>query len=416
MKKKFILITIFIVAIFAVVGGIVAFRTLNNKLANSGSGASYDKELRNAEGRVIVNQDLPSCGDKMDFFTRTPIDYKDLLGIVPLGFVGSAPEHVFPTDHIYFHIKRDKNDVPYEVPIYSPGDMVITRIKAVEMDRPVPNSKDYYLYFTPCQDFEAFFFHVSTVSEKIESHIKPPFEYCSEEAYNLGRFENTMCEKDVWIPMDAGEPIGTIGQLFWQFGVDMGAYDLRIDPLRYANPKRWDDIQLRGIKFKNYIVCPLDYFTGDIEQELKSRLGDSHLEILRTIEPVCGTIEQDVIGTAQGVWANEKDKFGPSLSLIHDFIDPSGGAFAVGTAVQSLPTNVYYFKPVFSGNVNLDFNLVKDDEIYCYEGFEGELEEKLPYIILIQLTGEDTLKIEGREQSKCPAGPWEFESPTEFER
>ena len=82
------------------------------------------------EDETIYNRpDLPSCGNKMNFFTAYPVDLANLKLIRPLGFIGSAPEHIFPTDHVYLGLKRDSSDHPIEVPVYSPGDVWITRIK-----------------------------------------------------------------------------------------------------------------------------------------------------------------------------------------------------------------------------------------------------------------------------------------------
>lgn len=48
---------------------------------------------------------IPSCGDKKDFFSALPVNLSDLVFIRPLGFIGAAPEHIYPTDHIYFSLE-----------------------------------------------------------------------------------------------------------------------------------------------------------------------------------------------------------------------------------------------------------------------------------------------------------------------
>ncbi|MEK7664375.1 MAG: hypothetical protein AAB340_02995 [Patescibacteria group bacterium] len=353
------------------------------------------------------------CGDKKELFTALPVSLSDLTFIRPLGFIGAAPEHIYPTDHVYFFLKRGASNQAIEVPVYSPGDVWITKIKEIKMERPVPNSTDYSIYFSPCREFEGFYFHLSTVNEKIKSEIKPPFRYCHQE--ELGRFKQVACEKDVRIKLNAGELMGTVGQLAWQYSFDLGTYDLRTPALNYANPSRWQEWQ-------KHIVCPFDYFRGDVKDKLKFRLGED--DVLRTIEPTCGEIEQDESGTAQGVWFSKDAKMyaQPELSLIHDFIDPKTGAFALGflAAESGLSPDILYFIPTSSGFVNRDFKDIADDgKIYCYDQLVKQWSyDKKPeqLIILIQLTSPSTLRIQGKNVTNCGSGPWEFKSPTELER
>lgn len=281
------------------------------------------------------------------------------------------------------------------------------------MQKPTPDSTDYGIYFSPCKEFEAFYYHLSTVSDKIKSAIKPPYKYCNSE--QLGRFEVTSeCEKEVRIKLSAGELLGTVGKLSWQYSFDMGAYDLRTEPLDYANPSRWQ-------KWQQHIVCPLDYFSIEIKNRLKAKLGEG---VLRTVEPICGEIEQDVPGTAQGVWfvRGAKSYARPELSLIHDFIDPSIGAFAFGLATEKsgLVPNVLHFNPKNSGLVNRDFkDITSDGNVYCYDNLVKQWSyERKPesFIVLVQLTTSTTLRIEGKAMTACGSGPWQMSNYTELER
>jgi len=358
------------------------------------------------EGNTIPS-DIPSCGDKTEFFNAYPIKLSDLEFIRPLGFIGAAPEHIYPTDHVYFFLKKDTSGHAIEVPIYSPGDVWITRIKEIKMEKPVPDSIDYSIYFSPCREFEAFYFHLSTVTEKIKSEIKPPFRYCQEE--EIGRFKQVSCEKDVRIKLSAGELMGTAGQLEWQYSFDLGTFDMRTPALDYANPSRWNERQ-------KHIVCPFDYFKGDVKDKIKSRLGEN--DILRTIEHICGEIEQDEPGTAQGVWFVKDAKMyaRPELSLIHDFIDPKIGAFAFGflPAEIGLSPDVLHFIPKTEGLVNRDFKDVTDDgNIYCYDKLVKQWSyDKKPeqLVVFIQLTSPTTLRIQGKESNSCGSGSWSFSS------
>lgn len=409
MKKKIIII--FAIIIFALLFLFVSKSLKKFNFPELGENNKHFSGKRNS-GK-FTNTKLPSCGLKKDFFGVSPVKYSDILGIVPLGFIGSAPEHIYPTDHIYFHLQRKPGDMSvYEVPIYSPGDFTITDIKETKFSKPEVGT-DYDIYFKPCEEVTAFFFHVSTVSDKIKAHIKEPFDYCGQE--DLGRFSQYVCEKRVNIEIKEGELIGTVGQLSWQFSFDMGLFDTRMPQIKYANPDRWR-VKRSGVEYKKYITCPLDYFTKDVKDRLKAELGDGY-ELKRTIEPVCGTIDQDIAGTTQGTWFPKKQILGferPELSLMHDFIEPNIGAFAVGFGGDSagLPTDIYNFAPKTSGMVNLDFGLVKDNKIYCYEDFtrEGKDDPIPDKIILVQLVNINTLRIEGQTGSTCGDGPYSFSS------
>ena len=59
-----------------------------------------------------LNLNIPSCGDRKELFTQTPIKFDKLHFIRPLGFIGAAPEHVYPTDHIYLVPYSTEDDVP----------------------------------------------------------------------------------------------------------------------------------------------------------------------------------------------------------------------------------------------------------------------------------------------------------------
>ena len=77
---------------------------------------------------------------------------------------------------------------------------------------------------------------------------------------------------------------------------DFGSYDVRTQPLNYANPQR----PLNGPSDQWFhITCPLDYFPPDKVTALYNLLGNT---TKRTIEPRCGAMMQDIKGTPQGNW------------------------------------------------------------------------------------------------------------------
>jgi len=108
------------------------------------------------------------------------------------------------------------------------------------------------------------------------------------------------------------------------------------------------------------------------------------------------------------------------LALVHSNFDPTLGAFSIGTTVPGLAGHAYCFRPQTSARVNLDFSRVTaDGKVYSYDstfGLSGNPVSPAE-IILIQLTGETSLRIEERDAAECGAGTWVIQSNfAEFER
>jgi hypothetical protein len=373
-------------------------------------------ETPSAAPTVRASGELPPCGANDAFFSVSPVELSDFMGLVPLG--NFAPSgHVFPTDHIYFHINRiDRSQWELgtiEVPVVSPGDVWVTEIRST---RHVSDDRtDYDIHFSPCDEVVAFFIHVSSLSEELEESFSEPYDQCHDQS--TGEFSYQYCSKSVNVKLAAGETIGTAGGDQFQNALDLGVYDLRTDPHPYANPDRWGEKSL-------HIVCPLDYFTADVGDALRAKLGSHDGTTSRAAPPVCGEVEQDEPGTAQGVWlvagATSTYPEDPHLTLAHDNVDPSTGVFSVGVSMagSGLSSGLYYFDPTSSGVVNRDFkDVTADGAVYCYETRDRFGSEPLPFIILVQLTSPTTLRSERQDTASCGSGPWQFSSAyADYER
>lgn len=367
-----------------------------------------------------VDDELPSCGSNYTFFSVSPLALDDFHGLEPLGAV-NPPGHTFPTDHIYFHtrynIPGDYYSLKVEVPVLSPGDVWITSISSSENTHPDGTKNlDYSIDFTPCKEFRAYFIHVSSLSEKLESAFNEAYGECNE--YETGGSNYKYCWKEVKIRVTAGEQIGTAGgPEQFSAALDLGAYDRRIEPLTYANPDR---LEYREDLF--YVVCPIDYFVPEIREAIYNRFSRSDGSILRTVEPRCGEVAQDIPGTAQGIWfvkgTGALQIEDPHLALIHDNVEVSRGIFSVGTSMSSsgLESASYYFDPNHNGQINRDFDEVTSDgNTYCYE--VQKRFSDFTEIIILKLTSDTELSIEKLNQDSCGDGPWSFTSSvSEFER
>lgn len=364
-------------------------------------GASSGSEEETAD----TSASLADCGAE-PIFTALPAAIEDVRGLVPLGNL-NPPGHVFPTDHIYFYSKDSA-----QIDLYSPGDITITKVTATQYLSEELQRTDYDVTFQPCKQFKGYFYHIDTLAQSILGQITFSESNCS--TYTTGGQTFKKCTEDVSIVVKAGEKIGT-ADIF-----DLGAYDSRITPLAYANASR---ITSSSDGFDGlHVVCPIDYFATSVKGELEAKFGSYDGARIRTASPVCGEVEQDEAGTAQGRWyytgASGEVTEDPHLALVHDNIDPTVGVFSSGTSISNMYSSTFYFTPASSGMVNLDFNKVTGDgNIYCYDNLAEYVGgEPIAAVILVQMPTSTTLKIERQEAASCGAGPWSFNSPTSFER
>lgn len=398
--------------------------TLKSTPLTPSSDSSQKSELKLTPTIIPDTSSIPDCGDDLNkpLFDVSPLKMTDFTGLIPLGNL-SPPSHTFPTNHIYFHIRRtnptDYNSPTESVPVFSPGRVWITRIAVSEHLSANPPFADYSIHFSPCSQFLGYYLHVQSLSPALLEELGS-FEEDRCNTYETGGEVYRHCEKrDLNIEISAGEELGSTGGREGQNAFDFGAYDARIPPLEYANPARhytnptgFDQL---------HIVCPIDYYPPDMRDQFRARFGDSTGNIIRTIEPFCGEVEQDVPGTAQGIWylSGTQDSFpeDPHIALVHDNVDPAWGAFSVGTSLQGIAPGIYHFAPNNTGNVNRDFShITANEEIFCYEPLT-RFHDKLPFIILVQLSNDTELHIEKQERDRCGSGAWNFSSAqTVFER
>lgn len=358
---------------------------------------------------------IPECGETNEFFTHKPVNFEDIDSITPLGNLNPSG-HTFPTDHLYLNIKEGKTDIP----VYAPGDLWVTDLHLSKKYEDGGTTEDYSVNFKPCQEFSAYYIHINTLSEKLQEEFDKNYsdENCNE--YTTGGTKFRMCFVEANVKLSAGELIGTTGYE-GQRNFDLGANDLRIDTsfvAQYTKRAEW-----RGSMVNT--VCPLDYFTPDLKTKLYSIVGDTG-GVRRTIEPICGTVNQDEWGTAQGVWflagmpVEERGGEDEHAALVHHNVDPTQGVFSIGTSMEKsgLSTGAFNFIPRDSGLVNRDFDQVKPDgNIYCYENGSGVEFGNRTIMIIIKLLDEQTLRMEKLSSSSCGSGPWEFSSNyTDFER
>lgn len=369
---------------------------------------------------------MPSCGDKKDLYTHSPLSLEDFTNITPLGLL-SPTAHTLPTPHLYFNVRKTEpgndNSVPDEVDVYAPTDIKITSVKWTEAKNK-PEWNDGAMVFGVCKEFKAYFDHMKSFSEKIKTAFdQNPVKSCTDYSLSYpqhGKVDYHLCQVKVDIDIKTGEKIGTAGGGSGQRVFDVGAFDTRVTAKIFANPARWEDRQQMP-----YVVCSLDYFSSNLQTELKSRLGGSGRSSDNVRSLSCGDVVQDIPGSAMGVWVTPETNFiehePPYLALAHDNIEPQYLVFSMGESAKKagLPVGKYTYLPKNEGLINRHFKDVKSDgQVYCFETEDTyrSWEENLPTTIILDMPTPEKLRIQKLDRESCGSGPWEMNNYVEFIR
>jgi len=355
-------------------------------------------------GQRVLN--LPHCQGNA-FLTVPPIPPAALSGIVPLGNLLPSG-HTFPTDHLYLYLPVVSGPRPL-YPLLAPGTGWITEIGSTQKEGQA--APDYQITFSPCAELEFDVAHVVSLEPSLASALSRP-DFCSQ--YSTGGGTVSQCWAYVALPVSAGQTLGAAS------GFDFGAYDSRVagpvaNPARETFSTHW-----------RHTVCPLDYFDDADKAAYYALLGTFNGSALRTVPPLCGTVYQDVAGTAQGLWFNPAapdTPEDPHLALVHDNVNPSLGVFSSGTTIAGMVDWAYPFTPSSAGLVNRDFDQVTPDgQLYCYDTFlPGSAPGLGTGIVLVSMPNATTLKIEhqsGGASKDCSNGgqPLAFTAPFTFIR
>jgi hypothetical protein len=296
---------------------------------------------------------VSKCGGST-LLSVSPVAYGDIREIAPLGNL-NPPGHVFPTDHLYFYV----NTGPAAT-LVAPGKIRLTQVLLQKRTGGgMAELDDYGLDFYPCTDQHFYFAHIASLSATLSAQLGVLDKSCNAP-YSTGGFTYTQCRKDVDVDLAAGDTIGTVGGPT-EGALDIGTIDAASAALTYVDPARVTGAG--GL----HAACPVDYFVAGVRDSLRARFAVNGVP--RTIDPVCGTIAQDVANTAQGRWffdaTSQED---PHLALVHTNGDPTIGAFSIGTSLPGTASTVLLFTPAVAGRVNRDFSgVTADGNIYCYE-------------------------------------------------
>jgi hypothetical protein len=244
-------------------------------------------------------------------FTNAPVAVDQIRYIEPLGKMTDG--HVTPTDHVYVSpLNPDAADNSYNVVM--PADGKVVQVDAMPAqyigDRAgqqvAPEDHRIVIAYN-CRYF-SIFIHVHKLSDAL-----------SKEVGTMA--PNT--QKQVAIPLKAGDPIGQIGGN----PVDWTMVDAQTT-LGFVTPKLYE-----GEPWKVHTIDPLSVYTGRIKEQVEAKS-------LRSAKPIGGKIDYDKKRTLQGNWfkvgtngymGSTPDRYWDGhLSVVPDFIDPNATVVSIG--------------------------------------------------------------------------------------
>lgn len=343
------------------------------------------------------NSEEPKVEVNKGFLSVLPIEIDNFNFFVNLGHM-SQPGHIFPSGHGGFVL----NDHMNPVPVFSPANMIITRV--VELEHINYGYSDFGLTLSVNEDeFQLVLGHMSQIHQSILNKVKE-FNDIECETYTTAGDTYYHCLQWTEIAVSAGDTLGMVGGNPGQLGLDFGTYD------------QTRKIEFATDRFDIYLypstVSPLDYFTEEIEQILIPICGDFFygLPKVRTKSPVGGTVDYDIKGTAQGIWFKEGAPFSPEdphIALAYHNVDPDVPIFSIGNSIPDLIPGPFTFATKDTGYVDRSFEaVVPDGNIYSYNSW---YHSNTPYnhmILLLQMIDNSHLKIEMQDTSSTP--PWQF--------
>lgn len=361
---------------------------------------------------VVAGLAAPGCGDSPETpqadnpppggtscaagptLTVSPVDPDFIESIAPLGNL-NPPGHTFPTDHMYFYLRRN-GGATLETGLYAPGGMTVTSASAFEH---VNAGITDFRITLECGAVSLVFSHVTTLAENRFGPTTDLSGWPLVNEYTTGGETYRLYEKPFDLAVLAGDSLGTTGGNPGQWALDVGAYDAsRISGVS-ANPARW--------QYSQYVhaVCPLEFYApGPVADTLWARVDRSGL----ANDPYpCGRVLQDVPGTAQGCWFLEgiADTYPEDnhLALAWQNRRPAVASISAGAMIPTLPSGAYDFTPQTTGTLNRDFSgVAPGGTVYGYTP------PTLAGVVIVTMPDSTHLWIEHLPGATTDPATWNF--------
>ena len=347
----------------------------------------------------------PACPKNLSGLLTAPLmDPKYISQLIPLGNV-NPPGHTGPVDHIYF-----ATEFRGRIPLLAPADGWITNLteilKADSSGKYIPTG--FVVRYIICDGLVLDFASYTSLIKPLTDQISSKNSGCKYGIVKPGHSGGPegQCYYSVNYKVKSGEEIG------WVQAVKNGeGYDLPFEiwAANYNIPAR-SDVNWAYYNDDRYAhsMCTFDLYAGDLKKAFFSKFGGMVVTgkdkskqftlVRRTIEPICGQVNQDVVGTIQGMWfggtyQGESIEFqGKGVAFLHNNIDPRKGEISIGGEVTGT-AGVIMFKPTHSGKIDREPSEVKSDgAIYCYNPGEGGW--NISGKILVQLIDSHHMRVE----------------------
>jgi len=376
--------------------------------------------------RAMLGEDgkpLPSCGDSI--FTHPVVDPKDAT---PFFLVNKG----YPHDHMVYWRTRKLYEVdpPAGVPgwaqvqLFAPADIYFTKVwRNVHESHDGGTYEEWGAYTIICEGYNLVWGGFGRPVEEILYNFRTtvPVEWTdcpastTEEA--LVTTEVGECRWDVFLnpPIKAGTPIWkTSGyELGFDFGLELlglTAEELRQHPSYGYSINPW-------VHSGGNAVCTLEYFPEPYRTAyLESMAGR------------CGPFNQDLPGTAMGMWLplrppadgsvpdhgpgtewqSLRRHFTSGLYLWEDSVNGSVHRLHTGSQIPGVPEGSYGIETVSDGLVNREWDSVVPGEVYCVE-LAPRFGATVTEVVLVEVSEDGrTLTIEGITGTQCPEGRYSF--------
>ena len=381
-----------------------------------------------------IFKDYPDCpSDLSGILTYPLMEAKYISALTPLGNI-NPPGHTSPVDHIYFATEYEG-----KIPLYAPADSWITQVTTISQDDGTGNyvTQGYVITYTICKGLVLDFASYTDIVQPLKDEIEKLGESCK---YGIVKPEHVggaegQCGYRLKYPVKSGEEIGWVQR---EMRADGSGYDLPFEiwAANYNEPApsqtNWEYYQDDRYA---HIMCPFDLYTGDLKQQYYDKLGRWENEsivdvngkkvkketsghfVARNGEPMCGRVDQDIVGSIQGVWFGGKpgDKeiefAGKVIAFVHNNVDVKRGEVSIGGDLTGGISVVISFDPKHSGTINREPSEIKaDGKVYCYDTQTWEITGK----ILVQLIDDHNIRAE-YQKGTCTTSE-SFVKPFSYER
>lgn len=377
----------------------------------------------------------PKCPEDLSGILTYPLmETKYISVLTPLGNI-NPPGHTSPVDHIYFATQYDG-----KIPLYAPADSWITQIITISKENNNGEyiTQGYVVAYTICDGLVLDFAGYTDISQSLKDEIGKLKANCK---YGIVKPEHTggaegQCGYDLSYPVKSGEEIGWVQREMREDGT---GYDLPFE-IWAANYNKPAPSQTNWEYYNDnryaHIMCPFDLYLEDLKQQYYDKLGRWENEVVvvnkdgkeikenvgghfvaRNGEPMCGRVDQDIVGTIQGVWFGGKpgdvniEFAGKVIAFVHNNVDVNMGEVSIGGDLTNGISSVISFDPKHVGTIDREpSEIVSDGRIYCFNAQNWELTGK----ILVQLVDDHNIKAEYKE-GMCSTNE-SFVRPFSYER